>query len=367
MSGALYSLLMDTVSAASVAALELSLGPGNDALNLFLTGLAVVIVLWGFERYRTNFSKLEFLVALFVGFGVLSIGLFPRLFVAIGRLLNLESRLTVTLLIANATFVVLFMIAFAMIRNNQLRVSELVRNLTSNQLPAEDTPKGGIYVVIPAYNEADSIREVVSDMPETVCGLTVTPVVVSDGSTDATAEEARRTRALVVEHPINQGQGGALRTGFAIAQRMEAEVVVTLDADGQHPTYQMDELVEPIVDDEADYVVGSRYAGTDNSGNSFTRHSGIQVFTALINVLAKTELSDCTNGYRAIRGSELSALILTEDRFNAPELIIEARKNSLRIKEVPVTIRQRDAGETKKPKLGYAFGLARTILITWIR
>jgi len=87
----------------------------------------------------------------------------------------------------------------------------------------------------------------------------------------------------------------------------------------------------------------------------------------LINVLTKSEITDCTNGYRAIRGSELEKLSLTEERFSAPELIIEARKNGLRLQELPVTIEERQAGETKKPKLGYAFGLTRTILTTWIR
>jgi hypothetical protein len=83
--------------------------------------------------------------------------------------------------------------------------------------------------------------------------------------------------------------------------------------------------------------------------------------------MARTDISDCTNGFRAIRGSRLGELTLTEERFSAPELIIESRKNGLRITEVPVTISEREAGETKKPGLGYAVGLTRTILVTWIR
>jgi len=87
----------------------------------------------------------------------------------------------------------------------------------------------------------------------------------------------------------------------------------------------------------------------------------------LINRLTKSSITDCTNGYRAIRGSEIGNLTLTEERFSAPELIIEARKNAMRIKEVPIVIQKREAGETKKPQFGYALGLTRTIFVTWIR
>ena len=84
-------------------------------------------------------------------------------------------------------------------------------------------------------------------------------------------------------------------------------------------------------------------------------------------MLTKASITDCTNGYRAIRGSELGKLTLTEERFSAPELIIEARKNGLRIQEIPIIINAREEGETTKPQLMYAAGLARTILVTWLR
>jgi len=140
-----------------------------------------------------------------------------------------------------------------------------------------------------------------------------------------------------------------------------------MDADGQHRAADLEALVEPIVEGRADYVLGSRYLGEDDSGNSSTRRVGIRAFTAFINLVSKAGITDCTNGFRAIRGSRLGELTLTEERFSAPELIIEARKNGLRIEEVPITVRSRAAGETKKPQLGYALGLTRTILVTAVR
>lgn len=337
-------------------------------LTLVLLVVALVTFLWGFERYRTTFSKTEFGVATLIAVAVLALGVFPDVFLLVAEFLNVSETFRAVQITANVAFVFLLLYVISMINDANRSVADLTRGLTVQQAPLEaDAPEGSVYVVIPAYNEADTIGEVLDSLPGTVLGYAVQAVVVSDGSRDRTTQAASDRGAIVVEHPLNQGQGGALKTGFEIARRHGADVVVTMDADGQHPADQLDDLLGPIADDEADYVLGSRYRGTDQSGNSLTRKGGIRTFTWVINRLAKTDISDCTNGFRAIRGSRLGELTLTEERFSAPELIIESRKNGLRIKEVPVTILERDAGETKKPGLGYAVGLARTILVTWIR
>lgn len=329
--------------------------------------LAGVIFLWGFERYRTNFSKGEFLVAILLSVGVFAIGVFPDVFDQLGSVLEIDRRPLTISLVANTAMVFLVLYLLAQTRSNQLSVSELTRNLAIDQAAAVDSDEPSVFVVIPAYNEAESIQGVVDSLPDSIHGHTLTPLVVSDGSTDGTVKRIESTDAMVVDHPINQGQGGALRTGFEIAQQNGADIVVTMDADGQHPVEYLDDLIEPVIDDEADYVVGSRYIGVDNTKNGVTRQTGIRAFTALINAMTKADVTDCTNGFRAIRASKLSKMTLSEERFSAPELLIEARKNGLRILEVPITVAQREAGQTKKPKLGYAVGLTRTILITWIR
>lgn len=346
-------------------------GLDSGTLTAFLIGLAIMIFLWGFERYRTTFSRQEFLIAIALSLGVFAAGAFPAVYSVLASAFHVERRSLVVSLLANSALVLLVLYLLAQVRSNQLSISELTRNLAMERAD-EATSRGNttertVCVVIPAYNEAESVRNVVDSLPESIHGYAVEALVVSDGSIDGTAERVAATAATVVEHPLNQGQGGALKTGFEVAQQRSANVVVTMDADGQHPAEQLDALVAPIVADEADYVVGSRYAGVDESGNSVARRSGIRVFTKLINVMTKATITDCTNGFRAIRGSKLDALTLTEERFSAPELIIEARKNGLRIREIPVSITQRETGTTKKPTLGYALGLARTIFTTWIR
>jgi len=345
------------------AVLGLDLG-----LTLAFLLVATLVLLWGFERYRTTFSKAELGVALLLALGILAVGVVPEAFVALAALLDVSETFRVAQLVANVVLLFLLLYAVSRISDTRRRVDELTRGLTVRQAPpGADARADSVYVVIPAYDEAASIGGVLDSLPGTVHGRTVRPVVVSDGSDDRTAQVARERDAIVVEHPINQGQGGALKTGFEIARGHGAGIVATMDADGQHPTDQLAELTAPIVNDEADYVLGSRYRGRDASTASVTRKGGIRAFTWLVNVIAKTDVTDCTNGFRAIRGSRLGDLTLTEERFSAPELLIEARKKGLRIVEVPVTIHEREAGETKKPGLGYAAGLARTILVTWIR
>ncbi|RJT07983.1 glycosyltransferase family 2 protein [Halococcus sp. IIIV-5B] len=341
----------------------------NLPLTLLLGIVALGILLWGFERYRSRFSKSELLIAVVAAIALFAIAFVPTVYDWVGNALNIRRRYVTISLLANIGLIGCVLYLVSLIRNTRTRVNDLTRSLSVDQADAAIADGGEdiLSIVIPAYNEEETIRDVVSSLPEKVWGHLVQPVVVSDGSADDTAVRARDDGVVVVEHPLNQGQGGALRTGFEIAKKQGASIVVTMDGDGQHPVDELEALVSPVVDDEADYVMGSRHKGTDRSGNHLLRRSGIRAFTAMINVLTKSSITDCTNGFRAIRGSDLDKLLLTEERFSAPELIIEARKNGLRLKEIPITIEKRQAGETKKPRLGYAVGLTRTILTTWIR
>jgi glycosyltransferase involved in cell wall biosynthesis len=222
-------------------------------------------------------------------------------------------------------------------------------------------------VVMAAYNEAGSVGPVLATLPDTLCGLRVRPVVIDDGSSDGTPEEARGAGAVVATHQRNLGQGDALRTGFAVARRLDATVVVTMDADGQHDPADLEALVAPVVAGDADYVQGSRFLGRyDDAGGA--RDLGIRGFTLLITLLTRTGITDCTNGYRAVDGPSLARLDLVEDRFSAPEILIQAAGRGLRIREVPVHIRSREIGESKKPRgLGYAWGFLGAIARSWLR
>ncbi|HET6560437.1 MAG TPA: glycosyltransferase family 2 protein [Marmoricola sp.] len=224
-----------------------------------------------------------------------------------------------------------------------------------------------VAVVIPALNEAASLGPVLAALPPATGGLPVLVVLVDDGSTDGTAEVAASAGALVARHARTLGQGDGLRTGFSVALHLGASVVVTMDADGQHDPEQLPALVEPVVDGRADYVQGSRFLGgyADAGG---ARHAGIVGFTWLINALAGTEITDATNGYRAVRATGLERMTLIQDRFSAAEIIIEASAAGLRMKEVPVVIRSRAVGVSRKPGgLRYPLGYLAVVVHSWAR
>ncbi len=255
-----------------------------------------------------------------------------------------------------------------MTRPGHPRLHPVAQEAVQACMASVQPPQGRfVALVMSALNEAESIQDVIADVPASVCGLRVVLVVVDDGSTDGTASVAQKSGATVARHADNLGQGEGLRTGFAVATALGAEVVVTMDADGQHDPAQLADLVDPVLRDEADYVQGSRWLGHyDDSGGA--RHVGIKGFTTLINLIARTDITDCTNGYRAIRASSLATMELVEDRFSAAEIIIEAAAHGLRMREVPVHIRSRAAGESRKPRgLRYPLGYLGTILRSWRR
>jgi hypothetical protein len=224
-----------------------------------------------------------------------------------------------------------------------------------------------VAVVVPAYNEAESVGDVVRQIPKEVCGETTSVLVVDDGSRDDTSEEAAKAGAIVARHVINRGGGAALRTGYRLMAESAALVVVTLDADGQHLPSEMERLVKPVLDDEVDVAHGSRVLG-EADPNSRSRELGIVFFNRMVSFITRTRVSDCSNGYRAVRTSVLPQLVLRQEQFHTSEFLIEAIKRGIPAKEVPVTVAKRTHGHSKKPAVvRYGIGFANAIVRTWLR
>jgi glycosyltransferase involved in cell wall biosynthesis len=226
---------------------------------------------------------------------------------------------------------------------------------------------GAIAVLIPAFDEADALPAVLAALPSEACGLPVVAVVIDDGSEDQTADVAATSGARVERLGVNQGGGAALRRGFALARAEGAAFVVTMDADGQHLPGDLTRLLEPVVQGQADLAIGSRVLGSAEP-NTFARELGIRVFNRLVSFLTRTQISDCSNGYRAMRAEILDSLDLRQEQFHTSEFLIQALARGIRVVEVPVAVARRTHGLTKKPRaLGYGFGFARAIVVTWLR
>lgn len=342
-----------------------------EDLRPFGVIVALAIILYAFYKYRTEkYRRIDLILGLLVGGGVLMVSVYPPVGNFLLRVFQVRNRLFAILILSNFLLYALFFRVLNGVNYNRRTTGELIRALAQSRYAdqqTEDTADSEIAIVIPAYNEEDNIGEVLEGLPDQLMGYRVRPLVVVDGSNDRTAEIVRKGGYNVALHVLNRGQGDALRTGFDIALGDGADVVVTMDSDGQHRPEELARLVRPVIDDEADYVMGSRMLGEyEERGGS--RHVGIVCFSWLVSLLIGHRITDCTNGYRAIRGSDLAKLELEESRFNAPELLIEAARNGLRIREIPVTVARRSTGESKKPpRLGYPLGFLRAIIMAWLR
>jgi glycosyltransferase involved in cell wall biosynthesis len=229
-----------------------------------------------------------------------------------------------------------------------------------------------LVVVIAAYNEEKGIGAVLERMPKTCPTpdggqLDVATLVVVDGASDRTAEVAAEHDAYVCVAPDNRGQGGALRLGYQLAADRGARYIVTTDADGQYEIDELPELMRPILTDQADFVTGSRRLGHEEA-DSQVRWVGVRVFAVLASLLTGQRITDTSFGFRAMRADVARTAVLTEPQYQASELLLGVMARGARVVEVPLTMRLRNSGKSKKGgSVVYGANYARVMLGTWFR
>lgn len=203
-----------------------------------------------------------------------------------------------------------------------------------------------LLIVVPAYNEAGSIRSVVAEILMSPWNLDV--LVVDDGSSDDTYQEAKAAGVNVISLPFNLGIGGAVQTGFQFAKRQGYDLVVQMDGDGQHDADFLDGLVTPLLNNEVDMTIGSRFIPPFlGYQSSYVRRIGINFFARLLSAMTGSTVTDPTSGFRAYNRKMINvfARYYPHD-FPEPEAIVVAGRYGARIREVPVTMRQRQAGSS---------------------
>jgi len=200
--------------------------------------------------------------------------------------------------------------------------------------------------IVPAYEEEGIIAAVVAEIRSFDPALDI--VVVDDGSVDGTAAAAASAGAAVVRLPFNLGIGGAVQTGFKYALEHGYGIAVRLDGDGQHDPTELPKLLEPLARDDADVVVGSRFAlGERNYRPPLARRAGIRWFAKLVSLLTRQRLTDTTSGFQAVnaRGIRLFAADYPHD-YPEVEAAVMVVRHRLRIVEVPVRMRERELGSS---------------------
>jgi hypothetical protein len=351
-------------------------GQGLVAIRVLGGLVGLLFFLTAVRRFRRrNISRLNLIITSLVSVAVIVLAVAPNFFNPVFGLFNFEpgnqDRLIGVLMFSVILIFGLLLRNTSYVDQATLSIRQLIEALAVQsfdwQQAAKLQPGNRIVVVMPAYNEAENVGAVIHSMPDGIECHAVVPLVIDDASEDRTSEVARRAGALVARLPIRRGGGLALRVGYELALKLDAQVVVSMDADGQHVADEMPLLVKPILEDEADMVNGSRVLG-DFERESVIRHAGIHFFSRLVTVMTGSRVTDVSNGYRATRTEVLKKLVLHQDQFWTSELLIEGMRQRLRIREVPITVRARAGGESKKPKtVKYAWNFTKAILKTWLR
>jgi glycosyltransferase involved in cell wall biosynthesis len=219
--------------------------------------------------------------------------------------------------------------------------------------------------IVPAFNEERNIGPLLAELKALDPGLEV--VVVSDGSTDRTAEVAAAAGAHVVRLPFNLGIGGAVQTGFRFAWEGGYELAMRLDGDGQHDPAQLRAVVGPVIAGEADFAIGSRFIGAGGYRSSAARRIGIRVLAWVVSRITRQKLTDTTSGFQAAnrRTIGLFAADLPHD-YPEVEGLVMAIRHGIRVREVPVTMREREHGRSSIGTLGSVYYMIKVLLAVFV-
>lgn len=205
-------------------------------------------------------------------------------------------------------------------------------------------------IIVPAFNEAEVIYKVLKSIPEKFKGIASTKILlVNDGSTDRTKDEASKTNVEIISHIFNRGLGAAIKTGLIYAKKQKVDIAITFDGDGQHNPQDIQKLIDAIASEKGDIVIGSR----------FKKKQNVPVDRFIINWLANlitflisgTFSTDSQSGLRAFSKKAIGNIDFKADRMEfSSEILLEAKRNSLRVFEVPIkaiyTTYSRKKGQT---------------------
>lgn len=227
-----------------------------------------------------------------------------------------------------------------------------------------------VLIVIPALNEENNISGVIKGVRENLNEALI--LVVDDGSTDATAEAARIQGAKVVLHPFNLGYGAALQTGYKYAIMNGYKYVVQMDGDGQHhPEYAKD-LLDELIRDKADIVIGSRFVKKGRYREPIFRKVGRAIFSSLVSAITDKRITDPTSGYRAMNRKAVkfctSRLYPTD--YPDADMILVFHRAGFRVKEIPVTMTEPDRRTSMHRGISviyYCFKMCLSILLNLMR
>ncbi len=222
-----------------------------------------------------------------------------------------------------------------------------------------------VVVTLTALNEAKNIKKVIPNIIKQGFDC----ILVDDGSTDGTAELAKELGASVASHIKNLGQGYAVLTSFKLALKSDYDIIIEMDADGQHNPEEIPKFIDKINETGADIVVGSRILGTNYPTAPFFRKTFLPYFTSLINMITGYQMTDAMCGFRAFRSTSLKKIAplldkMLEPQYLAAEMFIRFSSEGLKVEEVPINLSDRASGVSYKGFIRYGIGVLKAIIRT---
>jgi glycosyltransferase involved in cell wall biosynthesis len=219
--------------------------------------------------------------------------------------------------------------------------------------------------IVPALNEEATVGRVIGEIQAFDPGFDI--VVVDDGSADRTAGIAADRGAHVLRLPFNLGIGGAVQTGYRFAFERGYDLAVQVDGDGQHDPSQLPAILAPVLANEADLCVGSRFAGPGGYRSSFTRRLGIKLFASVVSAVIHQKVTDTTSGFRAANRRAI-ALFAADYPHDYPEVetTVMCVKHKLRLREVPVEMRERSGGSSSITPVRSVYYMAKVLLAIFV-
>jgi hypothetical protein len=346
-----------------------------SGLRIFGIVLGLVIFFSSFKIFRgQKWNRLNFFLAASSGFLLAAVATNPALLNILQSMFAFQDaargRVLALMIVAVIALWLVIIFTRTALQKQQIQFDQLIRAITLNQYtgPIQTNLIGcNAAVLIPAYNEADNLKELLPRIPRCLNDMKLAVVVVDDGSDDGTYEAALAGGAFVVRSPINRGGGAALRLGYDILKDAAIDICITMDADGQHDPAEISNLLLPLLEGEYDIVIGSRIIGAREKDSLF-RLAGVYFFGFTINRLTGLNITDPSSNFRSFKTGIIRQIHLEEDQYHTSELIINAAKNGLRIKEAPITVLKRKYGHSKKGKdWKYGMNFAKIIVKSWWR
>ena len=203
-----------------------------------------------------------------------------------------------------------------------------------------------VVIGMPAFNESERIREIINEIKNKSDDI----IVCNDGSTDSTGIIAEKMGAIVINHEKNLGYGSAIKSIFLKAKEIEADILITFDADGQHRVEDIQSVIQPIIDGDADIIIGSRFLKEHNTDMPKYRKIGIKTITNLTNLGSEIKLTDSQSGFRAYHKRVISHITPSENGMGvSTEILIKAKKEQFRIKEISIKVSYEGDTSTHDP------------------